>query len=254
MCFKLSRLTRLTRMRLPGAATLILLIALTSGCSERVRVATPPNAPVAGLQRLAVLVFNNVSSDPGVGVEFADEVIRVIRESGVYEVLDRAATAAILAKNHITVTEADDPETAVLIGELLQVDAIITGEITHYLEDVSIDTPYRIGSTAEGKTPTWYSGLSTSVAITAKARVIETRTGTTIWSKRVSERDVMGTMMEIKWEFDAPPPTSALPKPSKADIPITRAGAIEKVVHAFTVDILPGYRYEWKKAEPASAG
>ena len=117
---------------------------------------------------------------------------------------------------------------------------------------MSVDTPYRVGSTANGTTPTWYSGLTTRVNITAKARVIETRTGTTIWSKRVSEGDIMGAMVELKWEWDTQPQPSALPKPNKADIPITRAGAIEKVVRAFTVDILPGYKYEWRKEESAS--
>lgn len=234
---------------------LILLLAIATlcvGCDERVRVVVPPLAPVAGINTIAILDFTNASIDPGVSLEFAAEMGRVVQESNMYTVLDRVTTAAVLSKNGIHPAEAADRTTAIRLGQLLQCDAIVVGEITHYLEDVHLEVPYRVGSTADGKTPTWFAAVTTRVHITATIRVIETRTGSTIWSKRVSEGAETGTTRVLNWYFDSPPPESLLPKPSKIEVPFVRQLAIQKTVLAFASDILPSYRYEWREKNAAT--
>lgn len=229
---------------------LLVMAAFCVGCDERVRVMVPPQAPVAGINTIAILDFTNASIDPGVGLEFATELGRIVQEAKIYTVLDRVTTAAVLAKHGIQTTETADRATAIKLGELLQCDAIVVGEITHYLEDVHLEIPYRVGSTtSDGKTPTWFVGVTTRVQITANVRVIDTHTGNIIWTKRVSEGDETGSTTVLNWHFDAPPPESILPKPSKYNVPAVRQAAIEKTVSAFAADILPGYRYEWRKKD-----
>ncbi len=231
----------------------LLFVLPAAGCRQRVRIELPPAAPVADMKTIAILDFTNASVDPGIGMEFADYLSTVVQQSGLYTVLDRAATAAVLAKNNITAAEAADPDTAVKLGQLLQCDALVTGEVTHYLEDVSIDIPYRVGSTADGKTPSWYSGTATRVNITVRVRIVDARTGAVIWTKRVSEGDEAGATKELNWHFDSPPPESLLPKPAKTDVPRVRQNALEKVVQAVAADIFPGYRYEWRQATPTES-
>ncbi len=230
------------------------LAVLLSGCmGERVRVLVPPLAPIGDINNIAILDFVNATNDPGIAIEFADLLGQVAASSGYFTVQDRASTAAVLAKLGITPVEATSPETAVRLGKALSCDVLITGEVTYYMEDIYVQVPYRIGSTSEGRSPNWYSSLNTNIHLTVQVRIINAGTGEIIWSKKVSESNEESELEVLTWHYDSPPPESLLPKLRRTAVPQVRAGVLEQAVDSFVKDLLPSYRYEWRRPSSQDA-
>lgn len=232
-----------------GLLLLLAAAVIAAGCSHDLeRVTLPPEAPMNGIQRIAIVGFSNYTVDPGLHLLFTQFVARDLKQR--YEVVDPAQAEAELAALGASADQLVIPRVARALGERLGVDAIITGAATYYFEDSSVSTPECIRCSAQGRTPYWLVEHETIVLTTFQARVIRTSDGTILWSNTVDGRDVTSRTIYLDWTggYDNPPRGSLIPSPDRSDIPHTRQEAVREAAAAFTKDLLP--RYAWvRKAE-----
>lgn len=98
-------------------------------------------APVEAQQkvRIAVMDFANNSGwtywGEQLGSAAADELVTQLVKSGEFSVIERERLQAILAEQQLGMSGAVTPSTAARIGELLGVQAILTGSITQFSID-----------------------------------------------------------------------------------------------------------------------
>lgn len=233
------------RITLPIILLLVLFAAACNG--NREKVILPPEAPMVDIHRIAVVTFDNYTSDPGIGRLAQDHVIRILDDSGQYQVIDPIVTSAIIAEMGIEPQQLASPETAKEFGSRINADAIIMGEVLYYHESTTVLPPSCFNCRSEGKTPSWSTTHRTEVSTSMRARVIKTQTGAIIWTKSTEGKEQTNRYIDLPHkEQDAPPPT-LIPAPDTRDIPRTREASVLKAVREFTKDLLP--REIWVRVE-----
>ena len=119
-------------------ATLV-LIALVFfaiiGCSTSTisidRLA-PPKYAIEGGKHLAVVNFTSPDSAPSAGGKIASVFVSKLAPTKYYELMERSRMDAIMAEFRFSQTEYASPEKAKELGKILNVDYIITGEVTAF--------------------------------------------------------------------------------------------------------------------------
>lgn len=227
-------------MNLRRIGIFILVALALAGCSHNMeRVTLPPEAPMTGIQRIAVVGFANLTVDPGLGRLFEETVASILRDSQQYEVVDPATARAAMDRLGASPDSLASPDVAKALGQNLQVDAIITGSATYYLEDTTVSTPDCINCNVAGRTPYWYVTHTTSVYSSFQARLIRTDRGAIVWSNAVDGRDETNRTIYLEHRDSTPPSPSLIPNPDRSDIPVTRTEAVREAARLFTRDLLP---------------
>ncbi len=146
---------------------LVSATVLLGGCAHLVQV--PPVVDTSQYHRLAVLPFVAETSFSTVGTLLADDVVvDLFKRAPQIEVMERARVDALLQEQSLAQGPYLDPKTAVSLGKLLGVQALLTGS-------VSVD----IGNVRP--TPLSAQRITTGVAI---VRLIDAATGKIIWTDR----------------------------------------------------------------------
>lgn len=108
---------------------------LISGCAttdisiERLQ---PPRYPIEGGKMLAVVNFDSPEYIPEAGANFTSSFVSKLAPTNYYNLMERARLANILEERRFSETDYVDPDRAAEIGNILNVDYIITGEVTEY--------------------------------------------------------------------------------------------------------------------------
>lgn len=226
-----------------------LMVALViAGCSHNMeRVTLPPEAPVEGVRSIAVVGVDNFTVDPGLGRQFADIVASILRESDRYTLIDESTARAALSRMGATLNDLGDTNVAKRLGRELGADALISGSATYYFEDTRLSIPRCVNCGTKNATPYWNVTHITSVIGNVQTRVIESRSGTVVWSNTVEGRDTTNRTLFLNWNSTEPPPSSLIPETDRSDIPTTRDAAIREAARLFTADLLP--RHVWVRKD-----
>ncbi len=113
----------------------ILCLSVLTGCSTvgiSINRVEPPKYPISGGKTLAVLNFKSPDNFPDAGERIASAFISNLIPSGYYRIMERARMESILAEQRFSQSAYVDPDQASKVGKLLDVDYIITGEVTAY--------------------------------------------------------------------------------------------------------------------------
>jgi hypothetical protein len=95
-----------------------------------------PRLEIPAIKRVAVVDFVDPyrrNLGPGVG----NVLVSKLAEQGYYEMMEREKINSVMSEHKFNLTGAVDPNTVKLLGGLLGVDAIITGEILAYKVETS---------------------------------------------------------------------------------------------------------------------
>ena len=136
-----------------------------------------------GRPRIAVLDFDFGATDRrrtpsgNVGLGVASVLISYLVEEGTYQVVERKLLEQVLREQDLTNSRRVDPKTALELGRLLGVEAIIVGAVTQFgLEDKN----FRIGGLGGSLGGIGIGGIgqrkSRAVCV-VDARIIDTTTG-----------------------------------------------------------------------------
>ena len=145
---------------------------VAAGCASRVwvePVVSPENVP-----RLAVLPFETDSFLSTVGHQLADEIVaQLLKQAPDFEVVERSRIDALVQEQELARGGYVSRETAVTLGRLLGVSAILTGSVSLSVGDVQ-PTPLSAQRVASG-----------SVSV----RLIDVQTGRILWGDRLESQN-----------------------------------------------------------------
>lgn len=117
--------------KLAVSAVMFALLAMVS-----VSLAAPADA--VAKKRIAIMnfEFGTVhhwwSGDWDIGKGIADMLVSKLVKDGTYLIIDRKALDKILAEQNLSNSDRTNPQTAIKIGKILSVNAIVTGSITEF--------------------------------------------------------------------------------------------------------------------------
>jgi TolB-like protein len=134
------------------------------GCAQRILV--QPTVDMTRYPRLAVLPFTTDSAFSTIGNQLADEIIlNLLKQAPALEIMERTRIDMLLQEQNLARQGITTPESAVSVGRLMGVQAIITGSITLSIGEIrpTPDTVQRV-----------VSGMCT-------LRLIDTETGKILW-------------------------------------------------------------------------
>ncbi|MFH1314299.1 MAG: CsgG/HfaB family protein [Candidatus Eisenbacteria bacterium] len=153
--------------KLIKAVTICLILAAMSGCAKKVLV--QPVIDPSEYTRMAVLSFETRGFAYTTGQQIADEiVIHLLRNAPDLEVIERTRIGDLIEEQDLEYQGYSTPESATTMGQLLDVDVILTGSA--YLSlDVIHPADWHRDRVAMG---------------VATVRLIDTRTGRVIWVGR----------------------------------------------------------------------
>ncbi len=123
-----------------GAAAFVAISALPLGAAPGESPSSPTlvSSPTSGLLRIAVLDFENKvpngQSDLGWGM--AEMLIRELKKTGRYQVLERAALADVLAEQDLTQSGRVQRGQQLTIGRVKGAQLLVKGAVTEFQYDV----------------------------------------------------------------------------------------------------------------------
>ncbi len=142
---------------------LFLAILALAACGGPRRYVHPGLDP-ATMKRVAVLPFENLSTDRVVGEKALRLLVLELLASGVYEVVESSYVQRILSERKIDNAGALTPDDLKRLGALLKADGLFLGTILDYSE------------------PRGTAALTASLQL----RLAEVGSGATVWSTKVS--------------------------------------------------------------------
>ncbi|MBN1595737.1 hypothetical protein JW933_07420 [candidate division FCPU426 bacterium] len=149
------------------SAGLLLGCIELNGCGTRVLV--QPSADMATYNRVAILPFETDSFLSTVGHQLADEIlVRIMEKAPELEMVERSRIDTLIQEQNLNRDGYLNLESAIKVGRLLGVKAIVTGSTTVSIGDIQPTSlhPQRVATGA------------------ATIRFIDTETGKIIWAKR----------------------------------------------------------------------
>ncbi|HVP58437.1 MAG TPA: hypothetical protein VMU02_10090 [bacterium] len=149
------------------ALVLVCLVILTaSGCAKRVLV--EPAVDTAVYKRIAILPFTTEGSSSDIGTQLADEVtLNLLAQAPDVQIVERTKINVLTLPDNLRNGARSKEEIAIALGQLLEVDAVLTGSVTLSLEYMS----------SEG----WNRRIGYATAV---VRLIAIRDGSVVWAKR----------------------------------------------------------------------
>ncbi len=142
-------------------------LVLLSGCaSNRPTVFLHPEYDFSGVERIAVVPFENLSSEQGAGGYITRVFISELLASGAFDIVESGEVARVLATLGQVRTAELDLMGMKKMGEELKVQSVIFGSI---------------GESGQSRGT---SGSSHTVSLTA--RMVDCETGTTVWNSSLT--------------------------------------------------------------------
>lgn len=229
---------------------LLLIIAfLLAGCSSYQREMVPPKVDLGSSRRIAVLFFDNLTDDYPLVYEVEQRLHDQLGE--YYRVVDPREADWALIRVGLRPTETPSAEQARRLGELLQVDALVFGEVSGYFEPILQNRPAitKTEKMEDGKIRNFYEiSQTTSVMISFTGRVMSTRSGNIIYRARAQGEESFERKDPLGWYPEGKEPKAwDIPSPSRRDVPDVRHAALREAVAEFAEDLLP--TYVWRKVQ-----
>ncbi|MEW5693247.1 MAG: GNA1162 family protein [Candidatus Hydrogenedentota bacterium] len=111
--------------------------------------------------KIAVIPFRNASGIGGAGIRVSESFVVQLLKIGRYEVIERTRIDQILNEQKFSQLNIVDQETAIKIGKIAGVDAVLIGTVTEYRDMWEGETPPEVG---------------------ANVRLIDIETGAILWA------------------------------------------------------------------------
>lgn len=228
---------------------LALVVILLTGCSSHERVMVPPKVSVGGSNTIAILFFDNLTDDYALSYEIEQKLSQELQT--YYKVIDPIEAEWALVRLGLRRGQNPSPDEAVRLGQLLNADAVLFGEVSGYFTPITQTPPYIAGTRDNERGQReykWEISQSTNVLVSFTGRLVSTRNGNIIYRQRVEGEANRERKDFVEWLPEGKQPGGWLiPRQSGADIPSARGSALREAVDQFTADLLP--TYVWRKVD-----
>lgn len=154
-------------MRYCKAVCGFLMLIFAGGCGIKPTVFLHPQFNFSFIERVAVVPFENLSSDQGAGARVTQIFVTELFSYEAFNIVEPGETGRVLEPYSIVRTSALTNEQIESIGRQLKVQALFLGTVT--------------------ESSSQRSAGSNSNTVTLTVRLVETETGETVWSATHSE-------------------------------------------------------------------
>jgi len=137
------------------------------------------NVSLPGVRSIAVLPFSGKSYQ--IGTLLADKISMSLSNAQHFTIVERSHLDRVLSEQNFSLSGLTDDMTGAKVGQLVNSDAVITGNISVY--EVKNTSHYQ--KTKKGSVKVYDRFMNLTVNI----KIILTKTGTLVFSRAVSERD-----------------------------------------------------------------
>jgi len=156
----------------PGPESTGRVSAGGGGCATARPTIVEPPFNYSFIGKIGVVRFSETFALPGTGKIVADRIEQILLEKSPYKVVARMELEQVLKEHNLSASGVLDPKSAVQIGLLTGVDALVVGNVESY----DLNKPrHESGGT------TWTTIESCSVVVTFK--VLNAKTGDIAWSR-----------------------------------------------------------------------
>lgn len=228
---------------------LVLVVLLLAGCSTHERVMVPPKVDVGGSKTIAILFFDNLTDDYALSYEIEQKLSQEL--AVYYQVVEPIEAEWALVRLGLRRGQTPSPDEVVRLGQLLNVDAVLFGEVSGYFTPITQTPPYIAGSRDNEKGQReykWEVSQTTNVMVSFTGRMMSTRSGNIIYRQRVEGESSRERKDFVDWIPEGKQPGAwFIPRYTSADIPGARQSALREAVEQFTADLLP--TYVWRKVQ-----
>jgi hypothetical protein len=225
---------------------MILAVAvLLTGCTGYEKVMVPPRVDLQGAQSVAVLYFDNETREPIAAYEVEEKLAQSLRS--YYRVADPAEVDTAMTRLGLRRGMVPTRDEIIRLGRLLNVDAVIAGEVIFYFDGVTPSEPYIVEVDLENERFRWEISQTTKALISFTGRVVNTRSGAIMYSHRVQGEASEISKTDLGWKKKDEKPDLFFYSVSRFDIPSVRSQAVRDGVDQFSADLLP--TYVWRKAQ-----
>lgn len=157
---------------LPRGCSIIFSITICilciTGCATKPKVYVNPNTNFGFIKRVAVLPFENLTSDRFADKKVRDVFVTSLLSTEVIDVPELGEVMKALESQGITTSEAVTGDVAKAIGQILGVQGLVLGTVEEYSINRNM------------------SGSFPEIAVTL--RMLDVKTGNIIWSVSHSEK------------------------------------------------------------------
>jgi len=159
-----------TRLRFLFPRGLILFVALLAGgcAATKSTVFINPEFSFGGVERVAIVPFENLSSDQGVGDYVTRVFLTDLLATKAFDIVEPGEVSHYLAAKGITKTGEATVAQIKDMGQTLNVQALIFGSI--------------------GESTQYRSGTQASHILSLSVRMVSVETGSTVWSTAVNTK------------------------------------------------------------------
>ena len=112
--------------------SLTILLALMPACGNRSQKAFVMREPLPSVKRIAVLPFQNFANNVQAGSSMAEITRQVLEKRAGFQVMNVSEMQAIFEQAQFVMPEIIDRKTAMQLGKILKVDALVLGAIFEY--------------------------------------------------------------------------------------------------------------------------
>lgn len=222
-----------------------LLVLGLLGCAQRERIMLPPAVDLGDTQRLAVVYWENFTLDPGLSLELERALVEQLDD--YYNVLDPYDVESTLHRLGIRRGMPLTRAVAVEIGEFLDADLVVGGEVQYYFEDVRRSTPQREEPFPPGTGFQWHVNHTATATVVISGRIFSSSDGQVVYATEVEGRRAVSVKETLQWTEEGPPPEHLLPAVDRSQLPRARQAAVAEAAKQFTSELLP--RYEWRRIQ-----
>lgn len=143
------------------------LLLAAAGCGQRVLV--QPQTDMNEYNRIAILPFETESFLSTIGHQLADEImVELLDKAPEVQLVERARIDSLLQEQQLVRSGYLSNDSAVAVGKMLGVKAIVTGSVTASIGDIQ-------------PTPLSPQRVATGIAT---MRFVDVATGRILWAKR----------------------------------------------------------------------
>lgn len=161
------RPSRRSRRGIVSVVLLALWMASCAGTRRSEVTFRDPNMDFSQIQRIAVLPFANLTQTTPAGERVRDVFTTMLQATGSVYVLPPGEVSRGIVRSHLAIATAPTPDEVVALGKEIKADVVISGTVREYGE-------VRSGSVAAN-------------AVAISLQMIETQSGTLVWSASSSK-------------------------------------------------------------------
>jgi hypothetical protein len=223
--------------RICWAFSLLAAAFFLTGCKQ---VVEEPKVDLRKMGTVALLEFDNLTSDFGIAVEatslLADELSKL---QGLELLIPNFGDPEFSSR---TAQEGDAGKVAARLGA----DTLLMGAVTYYFEDVYLEPPRRVLLDKEKDLYRWELRQETNVEVVLSMQLIS-KDRKVLFSRQATGSSSRLKTNRLSWpgESEYLPPFSALSGTDRRQLPTVRREALRDAIRKLASSYLPQYSLTW---------